>query len=172
MVNLNPAREAWLISGIPGAGKTTVARDLARRLPRAVHIEGDRLGEWITSGRVDPGQQPAAEAERQIRLNLRTQCLLARTYARAGFVPFLDFPVVSHADRLDLYRRALGRLDFYLVVLNPGKAVALERDVARPEKRVARQPFAEATGSKHADNRCRIRNESRFSGSRRRPTHN
>jgi hypothetical protein len=52
-------------------------------------------------------------------------------------VPILDFPVVSHRHRLDRYRRALRRLDFYLVVLNPGREVALERDRARPEKTVA-----------------------------------
>lgn len=131
------AHETWLITGIPGAGKSTIAHHLALRLPRAAHIEGDRLGEWIISGRIDPGQQPEDEAERQIRLNIRNQCLLARSYARAGFVPVLDFPVVSHKDRLDRYRRALRKLDFYLVVLNPGRGAALQRDQARPEKTVA-----------------------------------
>jgi hypothetical protein len=84
-----------------------------------------------------PGQQPAEEVERQIRLNIRNQCLLARSYAQAGFVPILDFPFVSRKDRLDRYRRALRRLDFYLVVLDPGRDVALQRDLARPGKTVA-----------------------------------
>jgi len=145
-----PAREAWLITGIPGAGKSTVARALGSRFPRAAHIEGDRLGEWIVSGRVAPGQRPEQESERQIRLSISNQCLLARAHARAGFVPVLDYPVVSHKQRLDRYRRGLRGLDFHLVVLDPGREVALARDQARPEKTVA-QPWVHMQDELHRE---------------------
>ena len=130
------ASDVWLITGIPGTGKSTVARQLASRLPRAAHVEGDCFQEWIVSGAVLPGQHPRAEEQRQIRLSVRLQCLLARAYARAGFVPVLDYPVVT-VGRLATYRRALRQLEFHLVVLNPGKEPALRRDRARPEKTVA-----------------------------------
>ena len=87
-------------------------------------------------GPLYPGEQPADESERQVRLSIRNQCLLARSYATAGFVPLLDYPVVTRRS-LDRYRRALAGLDQYLVVLHPGREVALRRDRERPEKTVA-----------------------------------
>jgi predicted kinase len=91
-----------MINGIPGAGKSSVARTLARRVERGVHIEGDRLQEFILSGSVHPGGQPADEEARQIHLNVRNQCLLARSFAEAGFVPVIDYVVVSR-ERLEEY---------------------------------------------------------------------
>lgn len=128
----------WLITGIPGAGKSTVSRLLAGRFERGVHIEGDRLQEWIVSGAVWPGQEPREEQARQIRLNVRNQCLLARSFAEAGFVPVIDY-VMSSRSRVDEYREHLAGLDIRLVVLAPGREVALQRDRDRSEKTVAEQ---------------------------------
>ena len=130
--------KVWLITGIPGAGKSTVARLLAAKESRAVHIEGDRLQECIVSGGVWPGERPADEAERQIQLNVLNQCVLARSFAEAGFVPVMDSVVVSK-DRLSEYRRHLGPLPLRFVVLAPGREVALQRDRERSEKTVAAQ---------------------------------
>ncbi|MBA2463263.1 MAG: AAA family ATPase [Actinobacteria bacterium] len=49
-----------LISGVPGAGKTTVARLLAQRLPLAAHIEADEIQNLIVSGGpASPGEAAA-----------------------------------------------------------------------------------------------------------------
>jgi predicted ATPase len=131
-----PVQEAWLVTGIPGSGKSTVSRLLAETFKKSVHIEGDRLQEWIASGAVWPGQDPVEEANRQIALNRRNQCLLARSFADAGFVPVIDYVVVSRSLLAD-YQRLLAGLYLRLVVLAPGRDVALQRDRDRAEKTVA-----------------------------------
>ena len=67
---------------------------------------------------------------------MRNQCLLARSFAEAGFTPVMDYVVVDRA-RLEEYRAHLRGLRLHLVTLAPGVDVALARDRARPEKTVA-----------------------------------
>jgi hypothetical protein len=75
---------------------------------------------------------------RQINLNVRNQCLLARSFAEAGFVPILDYVLVDRT-RLEEYRKHLYGFDLQLVTLSPAVPVALKRDQERPEKTVAAQ---------------------------------
>lgn len=130
--------EIWIINGIPGAGKSTVSRALAARFERAVHIEGDVLQGLIVSGSVPPGTAPQSEERQQIHLNVRNQCLLARSFAQAGFVAVIDYVVVSRA-RVQEYIEHLRDCDVRLVTLAPGVDAALQRDRQRSEKHVAAQ---------------------------------
>ena len=79
--------DVWLINGMPGAGKTTVSRLLAGAMTRGVHIEGEQLQEWIITGGVWPGDEPADEASAQIGLTIRNQCLLAAVVQRSRVHP-------------------------------------------------------------------------------------
>ena len=126
--------EIWLVTGIPGAGKTTVARALAERLERSAVVEGDTLRNWVVRGGAWPADGALeGEAERQYELAVRNMCLLARSYAEGGFTPFLDLVVVTRY-HLEAFRGYLRGARLRLVVLAPGVEVTLERDRARGGK--------------------------------------
>lgn len=126
----------WIINGIPGSGKTTTARALAARFPRAAHIEGDKIQDLIVSGSVSPGQKPDSEEASQIKLCVKNQCLLAQSFLDAGFVPIIDYVIISN-ERVREYQALLPKVHLRLVTLNPDTSTALERDRLRPEKTVA-----------------------------------
>ncbi|WDG32578.1 phosphotransferase [Streptomyces sp. CA-278952] len=129
-VDTAPAAGAVLLIGIPGSGKSTVAAALADRFAASAHIEVDALQELIVSGGRWPSPDGDEEADRQIFLRARNACLLAGSFAAAGFLPVIDDVVVRRA-HLDFYRATLTGVPLHRVVLAPGAAKALERNLAR-----------------------------------------
>ena len=134
---MQPAARVILIIGIPGAGKTTVARALAKRLPRAACIEGDLVQHHFTvTGLVPPGGEPAEESHRQLELRWRNVAALASNFAAAGFVAIVEH-AASTRFWIEYFRAHLSVRPVSLVVLAPPLSVALTRDAARVEKQVA-----------------------------------
>ncbi|AKU17310.1 AAA family ATPase [Luteipulveratus mongoliensis] len=125
-----------LIVGVPGAGKSTVARALAERFERSACIEGDLIQHELTArGLVAPGQQPPEEEYLQLALRWRNCASLADNFVAAGFTA-----VVEHAVSVPLFveqfQRDLTARPLSLIVLAPCLEVALARDAVR-HKQVA-----------------------------------
>ena len=124
----------YIISGVPGAGKTTVSRLLAGRVERGVHLESDLLQEWIVSGGLWPQEEPEDEANRQLRLRTRNVCMLADSYLEAGFTPVIDDVVIGA--RLDDFLHDLRGRPIRFVLLAPSLEEVQRRDATRSTKHV------------------------------------
>lgn len=131
-----------VVTGVMAAGKSTIARLLAQRFPRGVHISADVLQQMIVSGGEwvsEPGE-PSGEAAWQLRLRLKHLCLLGKSFVEAGFVVVLDDIIMG--DRWQQLQGELHDLPFSLAVLAPQLDVVLQRDLDR-SKRTLGKAWAE-----------------------------
>jgi chloramphenicol 3-O-phosphotransferase len=122
-----------MISGPPGAGKSTVARALAERFGFGLHVPVDDLREWVVAGRADPVPRWTNETTRQFGLARAAACDVAERYAAAGFAVAVD-DVVFPDDLNSDYARLRALPGFLAVLLLPPLEVALARSAARRTK--------------------------------------
>lgn len=129
-----PAAPVIIITGPPGAGKTTVAAALCGRFERAALVETDVLRHMVVSGYASPvlGAPDPEEARVQGTLARQNSAMLARSFAVAGFTAVLA-DVVERRDELDEYLGLLEGLDVAFVTLLPDAATVAARDNERPE---------------------------------------
>ena len=79
-----------LMMGPPGSGKTTIARAVAERYPKSVHIQVDDLREMMVTGIALPNAGFTDEANRQFQLARSTAISMAELYADAGIFAVVD----------------------------------------------------------------------------------
>jgi len=126
-----------VVSGMPGAGKTTVTALAARLLPRAAQVKGDDVNKMILSGGVWFMGVPRDEALRQYELCKRNMCALANNFVDYGFTVFMD-TVVQDRAMLDFLLALMSPRPARLVILGPGVEVCKHRNETRhPDERFA-----------------------------------
>ncbi len=119
-----------VVSGMQGAGKTTVADALARRFARGVHVSADVLARMVVSGHLWPeGREMSDEAAMQLRLRLRNLCLLGRSFAEVGFAAVLDDIIIG--ERSQHLREEMGETPYVLVMLTPSLESVKAREAGR-----------------------------------------
>jgi ribosomal protein S18 acetylase RimI-like enzyme/adenylylsulfate kinase-like enzyme len=127
--------DVLILTGPPGAGKSSVAEALAERYDRVSIIEVDTLRHMITpTGFIGAGRPGF---ERQRRLGMRNACALALNFLAERFAVVIDDIVVSRDD-LDLYRAALARANapLHYVRLLPSLQACQTRNRQRSGSRV------------------------------------
>lgn len=117
--------EILILTGTPGAGKTTTAEALAR-LPGSpkVHLHSDFYWGFIKNGHVAPW---LPEADAQNRVIMQAVAASAFAYAQGGYFVALDGIIGPWY--LDYYR-SLG-VPLHYIVLRPALDVAITRVQAR-----------------------------------------
>jgi predicted kinase len=126
-----PDRAYFLISGPMASGKSTVARLLAQRFDRAVHVEGDVFRRSVVAGRQEMTPDVPSEALAQLRLRYRLTAMVGDAYFAEGFTVVAEDVIAGPllAECVGLVRSRPLRV----VVLLPSPEAIATREAARSQ---------------------------------------
>lgn len=125
--------QVLILTGPPGAGKTSTALAICERFDRMVHIPVDDLRHWVRAGYRHPWANDA-QADEQLRMAAEGAALLARNAISHRYSAIVDDVVIGAA--AERYRTALVGIDadVQFVTLLPSLEACLARDSHRPDE--------------------------------------
>ncbi len=115
----------YIITGAPGAGKSTLANQLAHALPRSAYLHCDDLYDMVRGGHVPPWEDKESFFRKLLYRNAHG---IIRNFATEEFST-----VVDYVFRIDFLREFLATLEgeVNLTVLLPKVEINVERDRGR-----------------------------------------
>jgi adenylate kinase family enzyme len=119
-----------IITGPAGAGKSTVAKELAKKFSRVAVINVDSLRNSIITGRVKPWPWNE-ESKLQVELSAENACALAKNFLSKGFSVVIDD--VIGRQLLAYYSQNLKDFSPKFILLLPSKESLLKRFDTRGE---------------------------------------
>jgi chloramphenicol 3-O-phosphotransferase len=128
--------DVLILTGPPGAGKSSVAEALADRYDRVAHIDVDTVRHFITpTGYIHPGH---AGFDHQRDIATRNVCAMSRNYLEERFGVIIDDVVIDRA-QLGAYVEGLKPAGFavHYIRLLPSLEACKARNAARREARIA-----------------------------------
>lgn len=123
----------WLVSGVPGAGKSTVSKALCVRYSRAVHIPVDDIRRFVVSGCASPTDPWTSETELQFRVAHATAADMAARYVRADMAAVIEGVI---DEPMYATYPELAALCPRKVLLSPSLPVSRARNHARTAKEI------------------------------------
>lgn len=117
-----------LLTGTPGAGKSTIAETLCRTFARSAHIPVDFFRKQIKAGYASPHHWND-EVERQYQLARQNAAITARNIAFAGFTVIIDD--IIRQKWVEEWSQNLLGFNLHFVLLLPSVEAALQRNRVR-----------------------------------------
>lgn len=118
-----------ILSGPPGAGKSTVAKLLANKFPKSVHFSMDTVRQFIVGGNRAPWDT-SKEAKKQHKLSDEIAEQIISKYLQNKYVVILD-GIYNDKDFLK-YKKKFENVRGFILL--PDISINLQRDKLRPKE--------------------------------------
>lgn len=117
-----------ILTGPPGAGKSTINEILASKIPNSAIVSSDSLRDFIKNGHANRNDE---DWQRQLYLGADNAILLAKNFYKNGFNVFIDDVLIE--EKFYQYFDSLKDCNLKIFLLLPNKEVVAKRDLERGE---------------------------------------